>query len=193
MAAAVSVARCLHSFLPVDTRAASEPSQSAAPGFGLKWPNDVLFADGDRERKICGILQKYIPSRPHGVIVGMGVNISNTISGDAAEGAVSLEDILEPFDMPVPEPIDVLERVHGEFMGLFDSFRSGEIETIVREWSGLSFTRGRKVSIQTVSGSMEGVAQGIREDGALEVAQKDGARQFITSGDCIHLRDDPGE
>jgi len=203
LAAAVSVAACLGSYLERDfpgkgQRTEHEPgSMRCPPGapFGLKWPNDVLYVDGpgNMEKKICGILQRYLPGgtnrtgdERHAVILGVGINISNTIPADAAPRAVSLKEIISTAN--VPGPLEFLGRWHGMFMELYGRFERGEFGEIVQAWNELALTPGKEVRIETVPGIVEGLARGIRDDGALELDLDDGTRRFITAGDCIHLR-----
>lgn len=52
----------------------------------LKWPNDVLLA-ADGDRKVCGVLCEL---QPDGVVVGVGINVSQTREELPVDTATSL-------------------------------------------------------------------------------------------------------
>ena len=142
----------------------------------IKWPNDLVLAG----KKLCGVLLEMsaTPERLDWVIVGTGLNTgSGAYPPELAHQATSLQDhgvmiprreILAAY---LPELEDVISRLAQEgFSGL------------MQEYMDKSCTIGRRVK---VSGSvtLEGVAVGLDESGALKVQTDDGQEHIILSGD----------
>ena len=45
----------------------------------VKWPNDVYLGG----RKVCGILSESVPGWRERLVVGVGVNVNNSVEGSA--------------------------------------------------------------------------------------------------------------
>ncbi|MFP4175221.1 MAG: hypothetical protein ACLFSW_05520, partial [Halobacteriales archaeon] len=58
---------------------------------------------------------------------------------------------------------------------------------IVDEWRERASTIGREVRVETPNETVEGVAEGVDDTGALRISTGDGER-VVTAGDCVHLR-----
>jgi len=131
----------------------------------VRWPNDILV-DG---RKIAGILSEHRGDR---VIVGIGINVNNPV-----------ED--RPF--PATSMLELTGRV-SDVEGL--ARRILEIvqdvpaaDEVMGMWRKGSITEGKRVSVITLSGTINGTAVGIREDGALLVDTGAGTEP-VTEGEC---------
>jgi BirA family transcriptional regulator, biotin operon repressor / biotin---[acetyl-CoA-carboxylase] ligase len=135
----------------------------------LKWPNDVRI----NGRKLCGILGELAPSGDY-VVVGIGVNVGHA-EGDLPDelGATSLR---LSRDGDAPRRDDLCVAILRELDGLID----GEWLDSYRE---LCETIGSRVRVELSDGTIEGVADGVRADGALLV---DG--RAIVAGDVVHVR-----
>lgn len=72
----------------------------AAYGVGLKWPNDLVA----RGKKVGGILIHTVweGDKPAALIVGIGINGTNTTAGDSA-----LQDIAISLQELTPEPVNL--------------------------------------------------------------------------------------
>ena len=140
----------------------------------IKWPNDVLV-DGD---KICGILveMQADAERIAHAVVGIGLN-ANAAPDVPDASPTSLAEHVGEVDRATVTA-DVLAELE-------DAYETGA--SIVDEWRERASTVGKKVRVETPNETIEGVAEGIDETGALRVSTDDGER-VITAGDCIHLR-----
>lgn len=158
LATAIAVADVLESYLP-----------DAAQ---LKWPNDV-FVGG---RKICGILVEAPPVRPARLIVGIGLNVNNSLHDapeeiraratscvDICGAALDREQVLEALTAGVLSNISALRK----------SFE------LVRLWSPRCLLTGRSVVIDTPSGEITGDCGGIDSDGALLVQSDRGVERLF--------------
>ncbi|ADP76918.1 biotin/acetyl-CoA-carboxylase ligase [Methanothermus fervidus DSM 2088] len=152
---------------------------------GIKWPNDVLIGN----KKVCGILTESY-SRNESleyVIVGVGIDINvdiNSFPIELQEGATSIKEELGK-EVPL---VDVLCEFLYEFEKVYEKFKAGKFQEILKEWRALSKTIGSYVEIRKKFGKrIRGEAVGVTKDGALILELDDGRLKKIFSGACIHL------
>ena len=149
----------------------------------LKWPNDVLVDGG----KICGILSELVitPSGPMAV-VGIGINVHQ-----------------QPGDLPVDTATSLAiagAQVSREeaAVAVLDAFGSALETWELEGWDGPAGVGGDYRAACTTLGrgvrvilgpdeSVEGTAEGVRDDGALLVLVDGDVRAF-SAGDVVHLR-----
>lgn len=142
-------------------------------GLQLKWPNDVV-APGFR--KVAGLLceMDVCDGRVVSVVLGVGINVNQPGF---------------PSDLPLAASLrtlggEVVER-HGLLARLLPvlEHRTQQIvddrAAVVRAWSALSATTGQRVRV----GDIEGVATGLRADGALLLRLDDGREHAVVAGD----------
>ncbi|MFC7187068.1 biotin--[acetyl-CoA-carboxylase] ligase [Halorubrum yunnanense] len=151
----------------------------------IKWPNDVLVGDsgGRGGRKLAGILTEMEgeADRVSWLVAGVGVN-ANIDAETLPAGATSLR---EEFGGPVDRrrfAATLLER----FAAL--AGEPDRMDRILPAWRERASTLGRRVRVETSSGSVTGTAVDVESPGALVVDTGDGTRR-VHAGDCEHLRD----
>ena len=142
---------------------------------GIKWPNDVLAADG---RKLAGILTEMEgeADRIRWLVVGIGLNAA--VDPDALpETAASVVEYVDPVDR---------RRLT---QGILERFAAlvADPDGILPAWREHADTLGRRVGVDTPGGRVEGVAVDVVEPGALVLETDDGERT-VHAGDCEHLR-----
>ncbi|HEY4605710.1 MAG TPA: biotin--[acetyl-CoA-carboxylase] ligase, partial [Blastococcus sp.] len=147
----------------------------------LKWPNDLLAADGS---KLAGILAE---SSGTAVVVGTGLNVSTT-EAELPEGGTSLERITGATVDRGPVLLAflrALERRYRRWVQLLgDPVSSG----LAQDYLTWSSTVGTTVEVTLPDGSLlEGVAQAVDWDGRLVVATPEGTVE-LASGDVRHVR-----
>ena len=156
--------------------AARDAVASAAPGLAakVKWPNDV-YLEG---RKVCGILTEVPSAAPGRAVVGVGLNVNNSLADAPKEvrrRAASLRELLllqDPLDA-AELLIDFLVRFEAE---LADLAASGEIAA--GRWAPHCLLTGREVRLRTPAEETAGLCLGIAADGALLLDTADGPRPF---------------
>lgn len=137
---------------------------------GIKWPNDLLAADG---RKVAGILCEADVSagRVGWVVAGIGLNVSG------APADVPTAGWLEDLGPPIPREELVVDLI--ALTLAWTRRAEAEPERVLRAWRHGSATLGRRVRI----GEVEGVAEDVAEDGALRVRGDDGVVRRVVAGD----------
>jgi len=131
----------------------------------VRWPNDILVED----RKIAGILSEHKGDK---VIVGIGINVNNTVEDRPFPATSVLEQTGKVSDV---------EGIARRILELIQDVPSAA--EVMNMWRDGSITEGKHVSVTTLSGIISGTAVGIRDDGALLVDTGSGT-ESITEGEC---------
>jgi BirA family biotin operon repressor/biotin-[acetyl-CoA-carboxylase] ligase len=143
----------------------------------IKWPNDVLAAEGGG--KLAGVL---VESGEGWLALGVGLNAD--VSPDRLpDRATSLRAL-------AGGRIDRAALARALLEACFDlTGTAAGRERILPAWRERAGTLGRRVRVETPSGTVLGRAVEVVDPGALVVATADG-RTRIDAGDCEHLRPD---
>jgi BirA family biotin operon repressor/biotin-[acetyl-CoA-carboxylase] ligase len=159
------------------TRAAREAGVDAT----IKWPNDVLVAGADGERKLAGILTEMEgeADRVSWLVIGIGVN-ANVDRDDLPSGATSLRAEVGDVDRRT-----FLQGVFAEFHGLTGD--GTDLRDTLDAWRDHASTLGRRVRVETHRETVVGRAVDVRLPGSL-VVETDGGERVVHAGDCEHLR-----
>ncbi|MGA0802780.1 MAG: biotin--[acetyl-CoA-carboxylase] ligase [Ilumatobacteraceae bacterium] len=144
----------------------------------LKWPNDLLGADGTR--KMAGILAQAGPisgSRPSFVIVGLGLNVNwspddaTSLSREAGGRPVIVGDVCRA----------VLEQL--------DDVMTWSATRLHDEYRRRLGTLGREVRVEvSADETVEGRALDVETDGRLVVLDRCGVTHRFAVGDVVHVR-----
>ena len=161
--------------------------ETAVPGVraGIKWPNDIYLSG----RKAVGIL---IESSLGGAaaerfaVVGIGVNINHRLSDFPPElegKAISLREASGADSAPLDRQAVAVALLRS-LSALYPSLGSA-LPAIVAEAQARSVLLGKRVEIQSVSGSVAGVAEALEADGALRVRRDDGETVTVSGGEAV--------
>lgn len=157
-------------------------------GVRLKWPNDLVVADGDGLRKLGGLLVEgggELAGHARAV-VGLGVNVR----------------MPDAFGRLVDQPWTDLARMSTEppsrnalaaavlarllpALALFD--REG-LAPFLPRYGALDALRDRAVVLQRGDGEQRGIARGVADDGALRLQLDEGGEIRLHSGE-VSVRD----
>lgn len=139
-----------------------------ATGRFIKWPNDVV---DERDRKLAGILAELETTGPRlaFVVLGVGLNVNQSVFGPELPDAVGLGSGIDRSALLAR----VVERIEDRCAQAVH-----DPEGMLRAWRSRSRTLGRRVEV----GTIVGVAEDVRADGALMVSTSDGVRAVL-SGD----------
>ena len=161
-----------------------EALEQISPGgdFGVKWPNDVYCAG----RKICGILIESPSASKGRVIIGIGLNVNNSLAAAPNEiqaSATSLVDYLQrPLDMT-----GVLLSLLASLQSRWQELGSSGFEPQFAEFRRRCILDGRTVQVSSGSRLITGRCLGIDENGSL-VLQTESSREEIASGSVMSIQ-----
>jgi BirA family biotin operon repressor/biotin-[acetyl-CoA-carboxylase] ligase len=143
----------------------------------LKWPNDLLID----ARKTAGILVESGP-RPGGLwmAVGIGVNLASTPANPAQPATAFAEHMAVP-----PSPPAALEVLAGAFAAWRSVWQREGFAPIARAWTQRAHGLGERCTARLSTETVEGVAEGLDDGGALRLRTSDGAVRLITAGDVF--------
>ncbi len=144
---------------PIPARDAPLLTLGAAAGLAValdlrvKWPNDLVTSEG---RKVAGLLAEMetVGDRVGYVLLGVGLNVNQQVFPPELPNATSLARERGPQDRE-----DVLDRAVSAILAW------AQHPDRLDQWRRRAHTLGRHVRI----GAIEGVATGLRDDGALLV------------------------
>ena len=140
----------------------------------LKWPNDVYL----QSRKVCGILVESSPLRPGLRLIGVGVNVNNSIRHSPPElqaTATSLIDVAaRSFDRT-----EVLVRILQAMASRLQQLEEESLQLPDR-WRHLCMLHGRTLVLHTGTQQTVGVCQGIDDEGALLLQGDTGVQRFFS-------------
>ena len=169
----------------VGVAAAEGIDEEVAVPVGLKWPNDLVAATPDGERKLGGILAEagWSGSRLDAVVVGLGLNVTwpPTVPDELQGIAVALNHLTD-------EPLDRGDLLVALLLRLEAILARPAPAGLVERWRHLATTLGREVRAELASGAVVvGEAVDLSEEGHLVVETGSG-RQAIVAGDVHHVR-----
>ena len=147
---------------------------------GIKWPNDLLV----NGRKIAGILTELHAESDqiHHVIIGIGMNINQPIESFPDELKTVATSVLIETDHWI-DRAELLKNFFMNFEELYLLFLEKGFEPIKQLWEKYSITIGKKVTVQNLRGSINGIATGINHDGVLIIVDDEQNKHLVYSGD----------
>ncbi|MBK8375952.1 MAG: biotin--[acetyl-CoA-carboxylase] ligase [Sphingomonadales bacterium] len=157
--------------------AAHETLRQIAPEFAiqLKWPNDILTANG---AKLCGILLERIGDA---VIAGFGINLAH--HPDTLDRPVS---DLRSLGANPPEAQAVTEMLADNFARWLHLWRNTPLDNVLRAWDAAAHRHGSALSVhQPDGGKLDGLYVGLEPDGALRLRLADGQIRAIHAADVF--------
>ncbi|GAB2457336.1 biotin--[acetyl-CoA-carboxylase] ligase [Xylanimonas ulmi] len=170
----------------------------------LKWPNDVLLP-ADEEvagfgpwRKVAGVLAQVVPVAGGGVVVGVGLNVTQTAQELPVPTATSLA--LAGADEAACDRTALLVGLLRELAAVVERWSAddgdaeapgpGGVPSLADEYAAACATLGATVRVELAggAGAVEGTAERLAADGALVVVRADGSVRIVAAGDVHHVR-----
>ena len=152
-------------------------------GIGLKWPNDLIAADG----KLGGILTEAQAGSGGAmtVVTGVGINVDLGAGLDVEvddRAALRVSD-LATFASAVPSGDDLAAALIDGLCATFLAYESSGFGAFAERWAGIDWLLGREVTVATAGENrLKGLGAGLADDGALLVRAGDGRLHRVTSG-----------
>lgn len=158
-------------------------------GIGLKWPNDIVAADG----KLGGILTETQVRGGDGVTVVTGIGLNVRLPDSAALG-VDAGWSLPPVDLAklagTHEPREAIAGgIAGRFHATMIAFAEDGFGPFSGRWQALDWLRGKSIVVTGGHAPLRGEAAGIDSDGALLLVAAGGRTERVTAGSVA--LDDP--
>ena len=146
----------------------------------IKWTNDILL----NGKKLCGVLTELEleaeSAAPSHVVVGLGVNVSQTAADfgpELADIATSLE--LEGFSVRRAE---LAGQILAALDDLYAAFPAGKADYL-SDYRARCATTGREVLLLRGDAQVPAFAEAVDDDFGLVVRCPDGRRETVTSGE----------
>jgi BirA family biotin operon repressor/biotin-[acetyl-CoA-carboxylase] ligase len=139
----------------------------------IRWPNDILVG----EKKLAGILVRY----DHGaVLAGIGVNVGQTkFPQDMRTPPTSI--ILESSKhLPLEDLAVALAECTNSYVGMLQ--RGGKQHLLEAYQRHSSYVHGKQVRVEAGNEFVDGVTDGLSDDGYLYVRTNSGERKLIVAG-----------
>jgi BirA family transcriptional regulator, biotin operon repressor / biotin---[acetyl-CoA-carboxylase] ligase len=141
-------------------------SPQSQPRLGLKWPNDIFL----NSLKVCGILIESpggaAPAKDR-VIIGIGVNVNNSwqnVPDNVSAVGIALTDVSNVKHSQQNVLLVILDALQLRLTQL-----ATNAPQMPQHWQQLCYLRERNVRVDAGGRQVEGMCEGIAEDGALLV------------------------
>ena len=140
----------------------------------IKWPNDIVIGG----RKICGLLLEMdaTADKVNSIVAGVGVNVYQTAFDEEIAHTASSLDLMAGRRVSRSEVVRAFLEEFERALALAD-------EDMMREYRARSATIGQRVQVISLSGTYEGMAQGITESGTLLVEDDAGEVREVLAAD----------
>jgi BirA family biotin operon repressor/biotin-[acetyl-CoA-carboxylase] ligase len=141
----------------------------------IKWPNDILYDN----KKIVGILTEMslVGKKVEWVIIGMGVNVNNTLPKKLTLTATTLKEIA---GAEVSIKI-IFESFFDEFMKLYEKFLKKGFAPFVNEYNKSCAFIGEQIKIPFGEINITGKNKGINTSANLVIQTKTGVKKLTSS------------
>jgi BirA family biotin operon repressor/biotin-[acetyl-CoA-carboxylase] ligase len=139
---------------------------------GLKWPNDV-YLDG---KKVCGILTESPSPKSGRLVIGIGINVNNSLSTAPAE-LQSLATSLFDVTRKQYELTGLLVRMIQHLENQITTLQRDDSQ-LVESWQQFCVLQGRNLTINLGSDQVTGICSGIDTEGHLVLQTEAGPRHF---------------
>ena len=147
----------------------------------IKWPNDVLI----HGKKISGVLTEVNATfnEIDWIVVGIGIDSNLKLEDFSEDIRIGTTTLTEELPSKVDEN-ELIAIFLNEFEKVYQLYKDGEIETILKDWRDLADTIGKYVNITQTGGKItQGYVVGINNEGSLIIERQDGALEKIISGE----------
>jgi BirA family biotin operon repressor/biotin-[acetyl-CoA-carboxylase] ligase len=146
----------------------------------IKWPNDLLLRTGRSWCKLTGILLERADTA---IVIGVGVNLAH-FPADVGRPVTSLAAAgIDP-----PAPGDFTVDLADAFARWLSRWRSEGLAPVRRRWLERAHPIGTALVARQADGTaIEGLFDGLADDGALRLRLADGGVHVMHAGDVFLL------
>ena len=145
----------------------------------IKWPNDLLI-DG---KKLSGVLVEAFPhEQATGLALGIGVNVNAPIEIEQ-ETTSLFETTGKRWHLD-----ELRDRIIERFQANFQLLQEEGFPPFKAAMERCLAYKGEKISCHLGEKTVEGILEGLSQEGALIVQSEDGTTHIFSSGEITHLR-----
>jgi BirA family biotin operon repressor/biotin-[acetyl-CoA-carboxylase] ligase len=151
---------------------------------GIKWPNDILISG----KKVSGLLTEMSAEqdRIRHIVLGIGVDVN--MENDALPPEIrGLTTTLAAEAGAKIDRTTLLQQILRDLENWYQQLLSNDA-AVLEEWNRLNMTIGSRVSVSGAGETLEGLAQGVENEGRLVVRLDDGTIRTVAAGDVTILR-----
>jgi BirA family biotin operon repressor/biotin-[acetyl-CoA-carboxylase] ligase len=150
----------------------------------IKWPNDILISG----KKVAGLLTEMSaePDRIKHIALGIGVDVNMELN----ELPPDVRALTTTLAVEAGEKIDrtsLLQQILRDLEQWYQVFLRNEA-AVLKEWEALNMTVGNRVAVSGLGETLEGLAQGIDQEGRLIITLDDGSLRQVAAGDVTILK-----
>ena len=145
----------------------------------LKWPNDPMIAG----RKSAGILVESGPHPAGGLWLAVGCGVNLATPPDVADRPATA--FAQHMIAPPPAPLDALSVLAEAFERWRLLWERLGFPPIAEAWTARAHGLGETCTARLPGETIEGVAEGLDQDGALRLRTGSGSIRRITAGDVF--------
>jgi BirA family biotin operon repressor/biotin-[acetyl-CoA-carboxylase] ligase len=151
---------------------------------GIKWPNDILVAG----KKVSGLLTEMSAEqdRVRHIVLGVGVDVNMELETLPSE-IRALATTLAAASGKTIDRTMLLRQLLRDLDHWYRIFLTNGPD-VLREWSSLNLTIGNRVAVSGAGEALEGLAQGIDEEGRLVIRLDNGTVRTVAAGDVAIVR-----
>ncbi len=151
---------------------------------GIKWPNDILVFD----KKVCGLLTEMSAEqdRIRHIVLGLGIDVNMRLD-ELPPDIRSLTTTLAEATGATVDRTALLRQLLRDLDHWYRQFLTQDT-SVLEEWKKLNVTIGRRIMVSSTGEQIEGMAQGIDEDGRLIVKQDNGSTRAVAAGDVTIVK-----
>jgi BirA family biotin operon repressor/biotin-[acetyl-CoA-carboxylase] ligase len=150
---------------------------------GLKWPNDIVH----QGKKLGGILIE-VSGETDGVcnvVIGVGLNVF--LSASKAQNITQAWTDITTISDNTPDRNLLVAVLLNQICAVLADFESQGIQAYLNEWRTYDCLQGLPASVLIAQHSIEGIVQGVDDNGLLLLKRHDGVIQTFASGE-VSLR-----
>jgi BirA family biotin operon repressor/biotin-[acetyl-CoA-carboxylase] ligase len=150
----------------------------------IKWPNDILVSG----RKVGGLLTEMSAEqdRVRHIVLGIGIDANMELEALPPDVRAQATTLAAEAGGKIDRTA-FLQQLLRELDRWYRVFLANE-QDILMEWKSLNITTGNRVAISGAGEILEGLAQGIDDEGRLVIRQDNGTVRTVAAGDVTIVK-----
>jgi BirA family biotin operon repressor/biotin-[acetyl-CoA-carboxylase] ligase len=146
---------------------------------GLKWPNDIM----SQGKKLGGILIEVSGEADGACCAVIGVGLNLFLPESNAESINQAWTDITKMTGQRPSRNDLAGRLLNQLLPLLASYEQQGLKAYLDEWRRYDCLKGLPATLFIAQQAIEGIVQGVNDDGLLLLKHKDGSIQAFASGE----------